>query len=808
MSVIFDNDANLPGVFTEVLSDISYGYDTSLFGTTDSIAIIGTAFNGPVATPTPIYSKDYATYIFGKVYDSEKKHESSLISGIFDAWDRGCRTIWAVRVGGKDLYKDFDFRIDNGYRLRLSSRNPSNTGKNCYIYFDNTKGLENISFYKPAERATISEKRQGMVTSDNAVLVAKIGLGAERAVNYDSSIIDMINIFNSHAYNNVLTLSIVDENGADVTSSAEAYNIPLGAMYPGVYFIGRDKNTSDCAQKTTVKFCVPGDGNVLPYTAIANDSSYFKKLIMNTDVSQRLPIYFSKAEDFKAVIKKASITMAEDWDFLSQSNVVDRAWAKNSVDYEETGLTPFELYQHLGDGYAITAHAIRRTKIDSNGNEIELAPIVKETPVDDENRVQPIKDGVYSIIQNQNIKYRALVCAATDQKIPGKLPRVKDFRKVTGIKTAVLPRHTLSGDELKVVEGSEVINIIPKLNETPTETPVKYKFVFREFEEPVEADEEFVNDNIYSDEIFDYATKMDEDDLRVALKNGVKYPAGTLLVTGSSVSDFVLYYVNTEGIPQEVTESYDGHTILVDSDLVSLPTDPDAFNQTLKTYVDSKLPDGDSRAYSLIAINGILYVIKNETAEIIGDYSSLVADDQGETLLNAVVKSVAQPSYGSNGEIIDAQEPMGLVEISSQYFANITIEEMVDHINSHKVLSKFFTAELTKEGTEYKNNFVIASKTDLENNIPTFIGDNESVVNVDRETVWDYSLYIPYRTTDNFARQLAQHCTYTELKTAPAYGVIGCERMVNTSLKEITKKVTYLLNIELTCMPKQITVVT
>ena len=41
---------------------------------------------------------------------------------------------------------------------------------------------------------------------------------------------------------------------------------------------------------------------------------------------------------------------------------------------------------------------------------------------------------------------------------------------------------------------------------------------------------------------------------------------------------------------------------------------------------------------------------------------------------------------------------------------------------------------------------------------------------------------IPFRTTDNFARQLAQHCTYTELKTTPTHGVIGTKRMASTSL--------------------------
>ena len=56
MSNIFEDDITLPGVITHVEADYSFGYDTSLFGTTDSEIIIGTAFHGPVGVLTPVYS--------------------------------------------------------------------------------------------------------------------------------------------------------------------------------------------------------------------------------------------------------------------------------------------------------------------------------------------------------------------------------------------------------------------------------------------------------------------------------------------------------------------------------------------------------------------------------------------------------------------------------------------------------------------------------------------------------------------------------------------------------------------------------
>ena len=91
---IFDNDVSLPGVHMDVSIDYGESYDTSLFGTTDSEMIIGTAFNGPVGVPIPVYNPEHGAYIFGDVYDSTKKQEASLVAGIQDAWDRGCRTIY------------------------------------------------------------------------------------------------------------------------------------------------------------------------------------------------------------------------------------------------------------------------------------------------------------------------------------------------------------------------------------------------------------------------------------------------------------------------------------------------------------------------------------------------------------------------------------------------------------------------------------------------------------------------------------------------------------------------------------------
>ena len=168
---IFDNETYLPGVVTEIESTYAADYDTSLFGTTDSVVVVGTAFDGPTGVLTPIYSKTHAAYLFGKSYDAVTRHECDLVAGIADAWDRGCRTIWAYRVNGIEMKKDFRLVVDAPYKLRIKSRYPSNLGKEVYLKYDNQRGQETVTIFKPATRATIREKMNGLVESDTAVMV-------------------------------------------------------------------------------------------------------------------------------------------------------------------------------------------------------------------------------------------------------------------------------------------------------------------------------------------------------------------------------------------------------------------------------------------------------------------------------------------------------------------------------------------------------------------------------------------------------------------------------------------------------------
>ena len=88
---LFDDELTLPGVITQVVPDYSSGYDTSAWGTTESVTIIGTAFNGPVGKPVQIATPEQAKYIFGDSFDAATKREATLVAEVYDAWQRGSR---------------------------------------------------------------------------------------------------------------------------------------------------------------------------------------------------------------------------------------------------------------------------------------------------------------------------------------------------------------------------------------------------------------------------------------------------------------------------------------------------------------------------------------------------------------------------------------------------------------------------------------------------------------------------------------------------------------------------------------------
>lgn len=762
MSTVFSNDDNLPGVITEIENDYTYGYDTSQFGTTDSLLVIGTAFDGPVGVPTAIYSPEHSRYIFGDTYSSKKRQEATLVAGIQDAWDRGCRTIYACRVGGKEMYKDFRLAVDNGLYLRISSRYPSNIGKQVFMRYDGSVGHESISLYKPASRATIAEKKRGEVVSSAANMVSTINLNDDYSIGKDANLVEVIRLFNESDANNVMKLSIVNEKGVDVTDSIEAYALPLGLLYSGVYFMAHDNSL--CKEVTETKMVI-ADGVNTPYSNF--DHKFFTKLVINTDVNQPYPIHFdsSKKKVFAEIIHACNITMnmksGKEWDFLDTLGMAERAFAADSVDYEETKMSSFEMYKRLGSGFAVTAHATPRGE--------NQTPRVSETASDDDNRIVPISDGIYSMLENAEIKYRVLTCASADEKISSKLPRAEEFK----------------------ITKAESVDALGKLLTLTSNVDKDDKSAARKFEvQFVDRKEQPAQDlkELYTAEVFKVAANAGTESIAEA-----KLAPGTLVIAQSTTTKHVeggkdevittttLNRVDADGTVERINDdSYNKRHFIVDNKIFVAKYDKTT-GLTIEEVADASF--GDKRFVVAEAMNtAFVYELQEGSAvKPVGDLNTMFGETESETAAMITV-AASDLAYGTNHLTVFGD------------FDNITVTELVEAFNSHPVSRKLFTADLTELSDLLKDLFVnealleaAKDESDADN------GKNVAVVlEADRKSGYDYSLYIPYRTTDNFTRQFAQHLTYVELKTAATHGFIGAYRQTDTGLAAIANRVSEL----------------
>ena len=140
---------------------------------------------------------EHARYIFGDSYDPKTKREATLVSNIQDAWNAGCRTIYAVRVSGKNIYKDYNLALDSNLKLRLSGIFPSNSNKEISMLLNIAEQNLYVNIYKPAARATISEKNQGLVEKKDSILVNSINL-TNAGLSLNSSLTELISAVNAY----------------------------------------------------------------------------------------------------------------------------------------------------------------------------------------------------------------------------------------------------------------------------------------------------------------------------------------------------------------------------------------------------------------------------------------------------------------------------------------------------------------------------------------------------------------------------------------------------------------------------------
>jgi hypothetical protein len=750
---IFDNEMILPGAITEIESDYSYGYDTSLFGTTDSVTIIGTAFNGPVGTPVQIYSPEHAKYIFGETYDSNSRREATLVAEIQNTWDRGCRTIYAVRVSGKSISKDFSMVPETKLKLRVSGMFPSNDNKDVYMVYDDTVGASTLSIYKPAKRATIQQKLEGLVESDESILVSTLQLTNSYGLTKDSRLVELIKLVNDYSANNVIRLSIVDEYGNDVTiSSKEAQALSIGAIFPGAYFIGREVN--NCVAVTDMSYVFVDASNPKPYDTF--EGQVYKKLTLNTDINSSLPIVGSMVNlnaKFKGLIQMTTM-----FDFLAIPGKVDIVFGKDSIDYEQVEMSDFDLYSALGSGYAVTAKAEYKDAADpAKGIK------VKEAPVSDPNRIQSIKDGIYSMLENLNADYRVLANGVADATITGKIPKKDSFKVATANTTSLFNDLVIAKAKVDSADMTAAKQYSFSLGVVPTN-----------FGNGV-----LIKPDLYTTNVVKRVAAVNDD---TALKEAGElksYKNGTLFFIGTAPTFVLNRYANgalTALSDGTVNSDLNNKLFLVGNNIYKATVTGAAITYAavlateFGTKKDILVESGDTVSIYEV-IPGADPTKDPATVQPIGGLDEIFGDNEDKTLVTV------QSEYESGNNI----------SIKSAALDYSTLEEFVSILNENKDLAKLFEFSLSDAGVAKKDEYV------LDLSIPA----TASASAADKTIAYDMNLYIPYKTTDNFARHLAQHCTYTSLKTAPTHGILGCGKLMDVNLNSVANKVDAIANIDL-----------
>ena len=747
---IFDNDLILPGVITEIIPDYAQDYDTSSFGTTESVTIIGTAFNGPVGRVTPIFSPEHAKYIFGDSFDPTTRREASLVAEIYDAWERGCRTIYGIRVSGKEIYKDYSFATETKLKLRVSGIFPSNDNKEVYMNFTATQAANgevgSIKIYKPADRSNMKEKMQGLVLNQNQMLVTEVKLSGY-GITKDSRLVDVINIVNGAENNNVIRLAIVNENGADVTtSSKEAQSLSVGVMFPGVYTIGRDKATAEVTVKTEVGYVLSSEAK--PHANY--QEAIWKELVVNTDVSTSYPIYAKSNGELNTLLGAVTTDAAGEW--LKAIGVIDKIAEKDKVDYEEAELDEFDLYQRLGSGFAQTAKII-----EVKGNDGRVKGYKVTVPdSNDENRVVSIPDGIYSMLENHSTNYTVMSNATAETKVSGKLPRKDAFKKR---KAGVI--------NLKD-NGTNVIELTAKIDSRDFSEATKYSVEVVSVEEGLDQAE--VLANLATDVKYERIATVSEEE-----SNNIKFPEGTM----------VMVYENT----------------LADELVVNRAMADVTF--TLKTVQNGVLVEADEKGNFIVDVEDKLYAVEYgaemaryrikavvEDTYVIGTNGDLanvykvLADNELEPV--AILGQIANRELEEDYTIcfVEILANKAVVKVFSTEAQWMNYDELVGKLNEDSVFSELFTA------VAYTPDVEVAAK---------LVGEG-----VDKgDTYYDTTMYIPYTTTDNFARHLAQHCTYTSLKTYPTHGIIGCSKLNGVNLATVADRVNEILALDLDLYAKR-----
>lgn len=774
---LFDSDLTLPGVATDILPTTNSSGDVE-YGTTESITIIGTAFNGPVGEPQAVGTPEMAKYIFGESFDATTKREASLVAEIKDAYDRGCRNIYAVRVGGKEMYKDYELAIESNLKLRVSGYFPHNGNKHCFMTYQSEQGSDKamgptegiIKIYKPASRTVISEKIAGVVDSIDSLLVTEINLDSE-GYTKDSRLCDVLETINKKNTNNVLKFTLVDENGiVKNNSSKEVQSIPVGALFPGIYTLCRKEAAKNVKLVTDIEVVMAkleeGEDKLYPLST----DLMWKRLKVNTDPSKPYPI---SAENFSTLQSLLNIGInITSYDFLRAYGEIDKIATVDKEDYEQVDLSGIELYKELGSGFLRTA-TLKKIGTDSTG-----APKFKviQAPDGDSKRVVSIDDGIYSKLQMHETDYVVLAAATMETDVTGKLPKKSEFKK------AVSNGYKLSANETDYIIATAKIDL-----KDTTSQRTQYDLSLEEIDGLDFPDTAEVIEALSNKKIIRIPALNDLPETKL---NGIE--EGLLAFCHA---DKKIYKVVNKMFVAVEESLISGDTLVLTEVFTENTASLKLFKHSSNgAYVEAKASDVGNKVYITAISDAKANVYElSFGGEASGDIANIKPFISLQDLANGLLdeEDITTVCIESDMPILNETfKNNTYISVKSTEIEYASVEEFVDTLNSLPSLKDKFLFESANSEI---------STDELAHDVPIY----GKVFNKEAGFEYDTTLYIPYTTTDNFARHLAQHCMYTTMKNHACHGVIGCDKLNGITLSTISERVNEICDINLDMYAKK-----
>lgn len=304
-------------------------------------------------------------------------------------------------------------------------------------------------------------------------------------------------------------------------------------------------------------------------------------------------------------------------------------------------------------------------------------------------------------------------------------------------------------------------------------------------------------------DVIELTAKIDERDFSAATKMAVEIVSVEDGIDQQEVLANLTTEVKFERIAT-ITEAEATNAKFPEGTRVMVAADgkaTDASNFTLKTVKNGVLVETNEQGNFIVEVENKLHAVEFDSTRFVAkqvEEGKYIIATNGElanvykVLADGEVEAVALLSQIANKELeedyticfIEQLADKTVVKVFSTEAQWMNYDELVEKLNEDENFSALFTA--------------VALTPDVE------VAEKLTGEGVDKdEAYYDTTMYIPYTTSDNFARQLAQHCTYTSLKTYPTHGIMGCAKLNGVNLSTVADRVNQILDLDLDLYAKK-----